>query len=323
MNDREALAKMVLPSHKRPVWSHGICQIQVTRACDLSCFSCTQASNLAGKPVIMTPDEFETAVKSLGFGVPGQPKYFGIVGCFGGNPALSPYFEDYCRILRALVPFSRRGIWCNHPKGKGKLMKITFNPATSNLNTHMSQEAYDEFARDWEESVPYLKGLDRDSVHTSPWVAMMDVEPNEAKRWDMIASCDVNRWWSSLVGKVPGRGLRAYACEIMYTQAVMHADDPDWPDLGLPVEPGWWTKPLKDFEAQFRWHCHRCGIPLRRPGQLAIGGEREEFSETHRSIARPKVRDRPVEIVETIGLVSRPARPATEYLPGTTPKVRA
>jgi hypothetical protein len=149
--------------------------------------------------------------------------------------------------------------------------------------------------------------------------------PDEAERWRMIADCDVNKFWSALVGVVPGRGLRAYFCEIAYTQAAMHAtaDDADqWPDTGLPAEPGWWRRPMADFEAQVRQHCHACGIPLRRKGQLAIGGEREEFSATHAAIARPKVKTRTVDLVETIGVVSRPDRPATEYLPGTTPKVR-
>lgn len=312
MNADEALSKMVLPSHHRPTWCSGICQIQVTRACDLACVHCTQASNLAGKPVVMTPDEFEVCVRSL-------EGYFGVVGMFGGNPALSPHFETYCEILRAYVPYERRGIWCNHPRGKGGLMRVTFNPAHSNLNCHMSQAAYDEFAATWPEAKPYLKGMDRDSIHSSPWVAMLDVEPDEGRRWDMIAECDVNRYWSSLVGKVPGRGLRAYLCEIMYSQAVMHADDVDWPDLGLAVEPGWWRKPMTDFEAQVRWHCHRCGIPLRRQGKPAFSDGPEETTVTHAGVVRPKVRDRPVELVQLGGVAARPDRPATQYLPDTTP----
>lgn len=77
------------------------------------------------------------------------------------------------------------------------------------------------------------------------------------------------------------------------------------------------------FESQVRFHCHNCGIAMNRPGQLAIGGEVEEFSETHRHIARPKVKGRAAEIVESIGPVPRrPDRPATDYLPGTTPRRR-
>lgn len=307
-----ALQRMVPPGQKRPVWRGGIIQLMVTRACDLSCHACTQGSNLAGKPALMSPDDFERAVLSL-------EGYWGVYGTFGGNPAVSPYFEDYCRLLRAHVPFEQRGVWCNHPRGKGAHMRITFNPRVSNLNVHLSAEAHDEFARDWPECVPYLKGLDRDSMHGPPFVAMKDIEPDEGKRWNMIASCDVNQFWSAAVGIVPGRGLRAYFCELAYAQAALHADDPDWPDTGLEAVPGWWRRPMADFEAQVNLHCHACGIPLRREGQLAIGGQREEFSETHRSIARPKVRERPVEFITLGGIVSRPERPATQYLPGVTP----
>lgn len=315
-------ATMVPPSRKRKgIWRNGILQIMVTRACDLACHHCTQGSNLAGRPVVMTPEQFEQAVASL-------EGYFGVIGVFGGNPCLSPHFEDYCRILRARVPFEQRGLWCNHPRGKGALARITFNPKHSNLNCHMNGEAYAEFARDWPESVPYLKGMDQDSIHGPPFVAMKDVIDDEAERWRLIGDCDVNKHWSALIGVVPGKGLRAFFCEIAYAQAALHADNPDWdgtgqpmPDTGLPVTPGWWRKPMADFSSQVLTHCHNCGIPLRRPGQLAIGGEREEFSETHRHIARPKVRGRVVEFVGIESLM-RSERPATEYLPNVTPGYR-
>lgn len=314
---------MVAPGDRRPTWRGGILQIMVTRACDLACHHCTQGSNLGGKPVVMTPDEFELAVRSLGFGESDQDPYFGVVGVFGGNPTLSPHFGAYCETLRALVPFDQRGLWSNHPRGKGDLCRITFNPVHSNLNCHLSSEAAAEFARDWPESAPYLKGVEEDSLHGPPFVAARDLVPDETERWKLIGDCDINKYWSALIGVVPGRGLRAYFCELAYAQAALHAaadDAADWPDTGLTVEPGWWRRPMADFAAQVRLHCHACGVPLRRAGQLAQGGEREEFSATHQAIARPKVRGRPVEIIAGIGRIDRPARPATEYLPGVTPR---
>ena len=312
--------KLVPPSGKRPgVWHGGVLQIHVGRACDEACFGCSQGSNLAGKSVFMTPDEFEQAVDSL-------HGYFGIYGVFGGNPAISPYFADYCRILRSKVPFERRGLWCNNLRGKGSHARITFAPHRSNLNVHTDSEAADEFRRDWPESAPFLKGELEDSRHGSPWVALRDVVADEEERWKLIGDCDISRWWSGIIGKIPGRGLRAYFCEIAFAQANVHATAPDaddWPDVGHEVKPGWWKQPIEAYEAQIRQHCHACGIPLRRPGQLAIGGEYEEFSETHRAIARPKVKGRPVQIVESIGVVERPDRPSTEYLPNTTPRQRA
>ena len=309
---------MVAPGQRRPgIWRGGVLQIHVTRACDLACHHCTQGSNLAGKPAMMTVDQFRRACRSL-------RGYFGVIGMFGGNPTMHPRFEDLCAIMRDEVPYLQRGLWCNRLHGKGAAARETFCPQHSNLNVHMDSDAYDEFARDWPESRPYLKGLERDSVHGPPFVALKNVVPDEAERWRLIGDCDVNRYWSALIGVVRGE-LRAFFCEIAYSQAALHESNPDWdgtgqpmPDTGLPVVPGWWRLPMQAFSEQVRTHCHACGIPLRREGQLAIGGDREEFSETHRFIARPKAKGRPVQFV-TIG-GARPDRPATEYLPGTTPR---
>lgn len=311
---------MVTPSQRRPgIWRGGIIQVMVTRACDLACHHCTQGSNLAGKPVIMTPDEFDQALASL-------EGYWGVVGMFGGNPATHPQFDTLCEIMRARVPFQQRGLWCNNLRGKGAVARITFNPAHSNINVHLDSDAAAEFRRDWPESAPYVRGESEDSVHGPPFVAMRDVIPDEAERWALIGNCDINKHWSAALGVVPGRGLRAFFCEIAYAQAALHATNLDWcgtgepmPDTGLQPVPGWWRRPLADFESQVRTHCHACGIPLRRQGQAAVHGEHEEFSETHQHIARPKVRDRPMQLVQIAWPDPVTSRPATEYLPGVTP----
>jgi hypothetical protein len=314
-------SSMVAPWQKRAgVWRGGILQIHVTRACDLACFHCSQGSNLGGKPVVMSPDQFDAACASL-------EGYFGVVGVFGGNPAMSPHFAEYCRILRERFPYEQRGLWCNHPRGKGAVCRITFNPGVSNLNVHLSAEARAEFVRDWPECARMLKGEATDSVHGSPWVAMRDVIADEEKRWGLIAQCDINRHWSAMVCVVRGE-LRAFFCEIAGAMAMLHQDNPDWcgtgapmPDVGLEAVPGWWKRGMDAFDGQVRTCCHACGIPMRRPGQLAIGGELEEFSSTHRYIARSRVKGRPVEVVELQVPALRVDRPATEYLPGTTPRV--
>ena len=130
MNEIEALSRMIAPGQPRNTKrNEGVIQIHVTRACDKACFDCTQGSNLRGPTHAMTPEQFEQVVLSLN-------GYFGTVGIFGGNPAVSPHFADYCEIIKKHVPFERRGLWCNNPLGKGKLMRGVFNPRVSNLNCH-------------------------------------------------------------------------------------------------------------------------------------------------------------------------------------------
>jgi organic radical activating enzyme len=127
MTEREALEKMIPPSkHRVGKPKGGVIQIWLTRACDKACFGCTQGSNLGGKPGMITVNQFEAACKSL-------TGYFGIVGVFGGNPALHPKFPEICEIARRYFPKEKLGLWCNHPKGHGKVMAHTFNPAVSTL----------------------------------------------------------------------------------------------------------------------------------------------------------------------------------------------
>src|SRR5678815_4447941 len=118
-------SNMKAPGDKRPTWMGGIIQIHITRVCNLSCTHCTQGSNFGGKPVLMTLENFEIAVKSL-------RNYSGVVGVFGGNPTMHPQFAQICQILSEHIPWDHRGLWSNNLMGHGKLCRETFNPAVSN-----------------------------------------------------------------------------------------------------------------------------------------------------------------------------------------------
>jgi len=290
------IASMVAPYQPRPVHLGGVLQIWVTRACDKACFGCTQGSNLGGKPTMITPEQYAEALESL-------RGYFGVVGMFGGNPAIHPQFDELCRILReSWVPLEQRGIWCNHPRGKIKTIAETFYAPHSNLNVHMDADAYREFAEGWPESRVWLKGMDDDSRHSQVYVALKDVIPDEVQRWRLIQNCDINRFWSALIGVFRGE-LRAWFCEIAAAQAMLHQNDPDYPDTGLPVTPGWWRRPIQDYAEQIRYHCHRCGVPLRGRGELAMTGTKEQVSETHLDIYKPKIKGREVEVVTQLDQV--------------------
>lgn len=317
------------PADLRPVWRGGVMQIHVTRACDQACFGCTQGSNLGGKPVMMSVEQFEQACRSL-------EGYFGVVGVFGGNPAMHPDFDEMCALMRDYFPFEQRGLWCNNLRGKGAHARVTFNPRYSNLNVHLDQEAKAEFERDWPEVIGLnnLKGYDSDARHGSPWIAMQDLDqlmmrdgsivPNtEDARWQLIGDCDVNQKWSSMLYVFRGE-LRATPCEIMGAMSMLHQDNPDWngtgqpiPDYGVDPVPGWWCQSIHEgkFAEAVKAQCHACGMPLRNYGQLAINGDREQFSKTHEYLAKPKCKGRPVEIVQLQSQIDQhPAELATDYM---------
>lgn len=321
MDEQTALSKMVSPNMRRKCWRGGIIQIMITRSCDLACCHCTSGSNLGGKAMMMTPEQFSLACDSLA-------NYWGVRAIFGGNPAMHPKFDQIMAIYREKVPFANSGIWCNHPLGKGHLMRGAANPATSNLNVHKSREAYDAFCAEWPESRPYLKGLDPDwpeakaitdthqrsirvgdARHSPVYVAMEDLGYTEAEMWDRVAVCTCNQEWSSMVSVHRGK-LRAWVCEIMGHQSMLHEHNPDWrgtgkpmPDTGIDVEEclkngtEWWNHGMDYYAHQVREHCFACGVPLNGFGQLAVGGNAEQYTKTHEFIMKPKRRDRAVELV--------------------------
>lgn len=314
MNEQQAIAKMVAPGTPRAgKWRQGVIQILVTRACDNSCFGCTQGSNLGGKPMMITPDQFEIACKSL-------KGYFGVVGMFGGNPAVHPKFPELCEILKRHVPFEQRGLWCNNPISElnARTMRHTFNPQVSNLNCHLSQEAFNLFKRWWPESMPF--GVERDSRHAPVHLAMKDVLPDEGTRWELISRCDINQHWSAMIGVFRNQ-VRAWFCEIAGAQAMLHQDEPDYPDTGMRIAPDgscqststtgetihwkqlWWQLGMNSFANQVEKHCHECAVPLRGYGELAMSSDPEAFeqtSKTHEAVFHPKRKDRKVVIVNDL-----------------------
>jgi len=296
---------MKAPGDTRPTWRNGIIQIHITRACDLSCIGCTQGSNLAGKPVMMTEEQFETAVATLS-------DYYGVVGIFGGNPCIHPKFPEICTILQRAIPRENRGLWSNNLLGHGTLCRDIFNPECSNLNVHCNTAAYMEMLHDWPECHP--KGL-RDSRHSPPFVAiddMTDLDPKQ--KWDLISNCDINQYWSAMIGVFRGE-LRAWFCELAGAQSMLHENEKYYPDTGVKVEPGWWKQDINYFKDQVLKHCFDCGIPLRGYGDLAVTGTNEYVSKTHESIYKLKrpANKRIIMVTDTRQLQGHVQR-ATDYI---------
>lgn len=273
------LKSMVPPSQRRPsAWRNGIMQIHVTRLCDLACSNCTQGSQFSGKSHFITPENFELACRSL-------RDYFGLVGVFGGNPALHPQFSLLCEILRSHFAKDRCGIWCNHPRGKAQIMRQTFNPAMSNLNVHLVDEAFSEFKADWPESRPF--GLQEDSKHSPVHGAMREVLQSESDVWVRVGNCDINKHWSAMMCQVRGN-LFGFFCEVAGGQAVMRQDDPDYQHAGMQISDqnlGWWKSSMNAFESQIETHCTKCLVPLRGVPSLARSDKVTKVGSDYQSLA--------------------------------------
>lgn len=298
------LSKMKAPSDKRPTWRGGILQIHITRACDLSCVSCTQGSNLGGRPTIMTLENFERAVISL-------RDYFGVVGIFGGNPTLHPQFESICDILSRHIPFEQRGLWSNNLGRHGNLCRTIFNPDVSNLNVHADANVYEAMKRDWPECNPI--GL-QDSRHSPPYVAMKDMEDlTIGKMESLIETCDVNQLWSAMVCQFRGE-LRGYFCELAGAQSMLHEHEHDYPDTGIRITDGWWRNSIDKFAHQIHKHCFECGVPLRGRGDFAVNGKTEYVSKTHEKIYKLKNKNKELKLVTNTKQLDGHVERATDYI---------
>lgn len=303
-------ANMKAPGdHRKGIWRNGVLQIKVTNACDLDCKNCSVAVGLAKKLhriFWMSPDQFRAALRSL-------KGYFGVIGMFGGNPCIHPRFEDLCAIFREEVPDQdQRGLWSDKLFGHGKLCRATFSPAHSNLNVHGRSDAWAEIKRDWPEARPLAaslgNGREDPSQHAPIWATMGDLIPDETERWKLIGSCYVNQTWSAEITLVDGQ-LAAYFCEIAATQAELYGDA----SRGMAVLPGWWRRPMADFEAQARHYCNRCGVPLNGRKVKASDEEAaEDYSAAHAPLFLT-IEGRPLRLVTDRAQIEG-GTPATKYL---------
>lgn len=347
MNKEQALEKMVFPSMKRPNVKpyNGVIQIHVTRLCDKYCNNCTQGSNLKGIIDYITLDNFEKACESL-------VNYFGVVGMFGGNPAVHPYFKKLCDIFCDYIPYNRRGIWCNNPltEENARIMSRTFNPSVSNLNVHLDEKAYKLFKKYWPNSNPF--GLEHDSRHAPVFVAMKDVLKEECldcggtgrhlaldtdlvcdncggsgeiydieKAWELISKCDINQNWSAMCGQFRGE-LRGWFCEIAGAQSIINQEDPNYPDTGIDILKvnDWWMLGKESYSHQIEKHCHDCGVPLKGYGELATKKDGiEQCSKTYESVYKLKGKDKILDVVEdTVQLGMGRIQKFTKYLQNST-----
>jgi len=249
---------VIAPYEKQQAGGNDIIQIVVTRNCDIfNCSNCTQLLPFRRDAWNMSLDCAERALKSM----QGWP---GVVALFGGNPCVHPEFPALCELWQHYIPEQRqRGLWTNHLKKHGEIIHKTLWPhGRFNLNVHANQSALDDMLR-WLPGIPIYG--QSPSWHGSMLLDYRDFGFSDQQWEKSREDCDINRNWSAGVYERDGEPF-AYFCEVAGSLDGVRGEN-----NGIPCEPGWWKKPMSEFQHQVERCCNRgCGVPLRCKGNRDV-----------------------------------------------------
>ncbi len=153
-----------------------------------------------------------------------------VIGLIGGNTTLHPRIREFTEYFVSKIPQKeRRGIWTSNFFDKEDLRKdygvIYYNPHKGKV------------------------------VHQPILCASKDLIKDKVTRDKLISSCWLAEQWSP---SITPKGC--YRCEVMGCFDMVLGYN-----LGLPIEPGWWNRPLSDFKKQISTFCEICSacIPLK------------------------------------------------------------
>lgn len=246
---------MLTPADKVYNGGNDIIQIVITRSCDIfNCSNCTQLLPFRSDAREMSLDCIELALSSVA-------DWPGVVACFGGNPCTHSEFPKVAALWEKHVPEQRRrGLWTNDLRGHGETVARVWYPhGRFNLNVHGRVRAADEMAKWLPKS--RIFGM-RDSHHGAVFGSHTAVGVSDADWPDIREACDINRNWSAGVYQGPDGTPVAYFCEVCGA-----IDGVTGERNGVAAVPGWWKRPIADFQGQIDRCCDRhCLVPLRLKG---------------------------------------------------------
>lgn len=215
----------------RDISSMNIVQIDVTNLCNKSCSNCTRFCGHYTKDKIffMSPEYYEKAVISF-------KDFPAIVGMIGGEPTLHPQFEELCKILQKHIPKHKCGLWTNTTTQQFVKYRDIINETFGvfNLNNH----------------------IDTNSMHAPILTAIDDLDATSDQKKYFIDNCWVQLQWSATIN--PNGG---FFCEVAGAFSMLF-NGPNGADI--EANPGWWKKPISEFNDQINEYCHSCGcaVPL-------------------------------------------------------------
>ncbi len=244
-------------------------QIELTSACVLKCSNCTRFSGTHQKPNFLTFDEFKKAIDSV---VGYAQLSHAIVGFMGGEPTLHPQFPEFCEYALSKIPRRHLGLWSTFPdtpkhRGYADLIVRTFGVVL--LNDHSrddikhapvlmaSEEYFRKPCADCNGNGDITVGLNDDAQNVAcPTCEGKGTVTDDATLFAAVDHCWVQESWSASINE---KG--AFFCEVAAALDSLFGGPGGW-----PVEPDWWKKTPKDFQAQMDWACRKCGaaLPLTR-----------------------------------------------------------
>lgn len=226
-------------------------QICVTHKCPFKCCNCSQSVPHIKEPETMTLDEVENALKTI----QDAPAHAGL---FGGEPTMHPQFEEICKLYQKYIPVkTRRGLWTAGYKWKKykKIIHETFYPEQIAYNEHQKYQPC------W---------------HQPIHIAIEEVIEDPFLQRRIIDNCWVQNRWSACITT-----MGAYFCEVAAGRAMV-LGRPE----GLPVEKGWWKRPLSDYKYQIRELCSICSACLPMPMRPNDKQRRDDCSPLTREFLR-------------------------------------
>ncbi len=265
----------------KPPKDHWVIQIEVTNACVNTCSNCTRFCGHHKKPFFMDYETFCRAVDSV-------IDHPGLIGVMGGEPTIHPEFGRMCRYLEDKLPKE----W-KPDRGSMKLPTDSFVEVRRELELD-KYEIYpyedgprpiirgaglwtsitSKYRKNYEiiQDVFNFQNLNDHqniSYHQPVLISRKDMGIKDKEWLQMRENCWVNQQWSS---SVTPKGC--FFCEVAAALDYMY-DGPG----GLPIEKGWWKRPIEDFADQFMW-CEYCGIPLETFARDARDGV-DDISDTN------------------------------------------
>ena len=88
--------------------------------------------------------------------------------------------------------------------------------------------------------------------HHPMMIAVEDVVSDGQLSQQLIEDCWVAKRWSASINP-----NGCFFCEIAAAQSILFGEP-----AGVPIEKGWWDKPVQFFSDQIKAACSRCGAPV-------------------------------------------------------------